>query len=131
MTCAALLLATIGACGSSTPADDAGNLLSCYDASAVVITRLADEASLLAACSVDADCTATPIHFECPDQDVIIDSCPLPLAVDSTSAFADRTAAAADELCATFEPSCRSSSTCQNVESHCVDGTCELMPVAP
>jgi len=130
MTGAALLLATVSACGSSSPANDAGELLSCYDASLVAITRLVDEASHLAACSVDADCTATPIRLTCVDQDVIIDSCPVALAADSTAAFADRTAAVAAELCGTFEPSCRSSA-CQAVESHCVSGTCELMPIAP
>jgi hypothetical protein len=124
------LLVMAGACGSSSPANDAGELLSCYDASGVAITRLVGEATDLAACSVDADCTATPIRLTCVDQDVVIEGCPVALAVDSTSAFADRTAAVAAELCGTFEPGCRSS-VCQAVESRCVSGTCELIPVAP
>ena len=126
-----VLFASLAGCTSSSTTSDAGDpgagVLSCFDASEVVVARLQSAASTLQSCATDADCASVEPIMNCTARDVQIVDCPVAVASTRQGDFAAEIDSIAADLCERIEASCHSTPACPDLPSAvCVSGTCEL-----
>ncbi|MBX3247879.1 MAG: hypothetical protein KF901_11925 [Myxococcales bacterium] len=118
--------AALGACDTTEHGPDSGTHFTCEQAT-YEWAAIAAEASSGGVCTDDGDCILVSVDLDCDPssrEGAFVGSCPRAISAADEPAFEVRLGAAASEMCARIDPTCRSAPICLRVEAVCEAGIC-------